>query len=65
MTGGIARAPPTPPLSEDESHSPGSDGESVDELYERKMGDSELSYFLPSRENGVNDMRVPLKHLIF
>lgn len=24
--------------------------------YERKMGDSELSYYLPSRANGVNDM---------
>ena len=27
--------------------------------YERKMGDSELSYYLPSRANGVNDMYVP------
>ena len=25
---------------------------------ERKLGDTELSYFLPSRENGVNDMCV-------
>lgn len=24
--------------------------------YERKMGDTELSYFLPSRQAGVNDM---------
>jgi len=24
--------------------------------YERKMGDCELSYYLPSRANGVNDM---------
>jgi len=24
--------------------------------YERKMGDTELSYFLPSRQSGVNDM---------
>lgn len=24
--------------------------------WERKMGDSELAYFLPSREDGVNDM---------
>ena len=23
---------------------------------ERKLGDTEVSYFLPSRENGVNDM---------
>jgi len=27
--------------------------------YERKMGDTELSYYLPSRANGVNDMWVP------
>lgn len=26
--------------------------------YERKMGDTELSYFLPSRQTGVNDMYV-------
>ena len=26
--------------------------------YERKMGDTELSYFLPSRQTGVNDMCV-------
>ena len=26
--------------------------------YERKMGDSEVSYYLPSRANGVNDMCV-------
>ena len=26
--------------------------------YERKMGDTELSYYLPSRANGVNDMCV-------
>lgn len=24
--------------------------------FERKMGDTELSYFLPSRQTGVNDM---------
>ncbi|KDQ63271.1 hypothetical protein JAAARDRAFT_119702 [Jaapia argillacea MUCL 33604] len=28
--------------------------------YERKMGDSELSYYLPSRANGVNDMYLHL-----
>ncbi len=28
--------------------------------FERKMGDTELSYFLPSRESGVNDMYVVL-----
>lgn len=26
--------------------------------YERKMGESELAYYLPSRQNGVNDMCV-------
>lgn len=25
-------------------------------VFERKMGDTELSYFLPSRQTGVNDM---------
>ncbi|KZT75031.1 hypothetical protein DAEQUDRAFT_720240 [Daedalea quercina L-15889] len=30
--------------------------------YERKMGDTELSYFLPSRQTGVNDMYL---HLAF
>jgi hypothetical protein len=24
--------------------------------FERRLGDTELSYFLPSRESGVNDM---------
>ena len=28
--------------------------------YQRKMGETELSYFLPSRQSGVNDMSVPL-----
>ncbi|KAI1789818.1 hypothetical protein LXA43DRAFT_892212 [Ganoderma leucocontextum] len=28
--------------------------------YERKMGDTELSYFLPSRQTGVNDMYLHL-----
>jgi len=27
-------------------------------LYQRRLGDSELAYYLPSRENGVNDMYV-------
>ncbi|KAH9836943.1 uncharacterized protein C8Q71DRAFT_578490 [Rhodofomes roseus] len=31
-------------------------------VYERKMGDTELSYFLPSRQTGVNDMYL---HLAF
>ena len=29
-----------------------------DIVFERKMGDTELSYFLPSRQTGVNDMYV-------
>ena len=33
--------------------------------YERKMGDTELSYYLPSRANGVNDMCVPSLSLSF
>jgi hypothetical protein len=36
-----------------------------DVRYERKMGDSELSYYLPSRANGVNDMcAFPLAHSV-
>jgi len=30
------------------------------ERYERPLGDSELSFYFPSRENGVNDMCVLL-----
>lgn len=34
-----------------------SSSSSAEALYfERKMGDTELSYFLPSRQSGVNDM---------
>lgn len=29
---------------------------SFDTVHERQLGDSEISYFLPSRGNGVNDM---------
>jgi hypothetical protein len=29
-------------------------------IYERQLGDSELSYYLPSRESGVNDMYLHL-----
>ncbi|KAI8990453.1 hypothetical protein BD414DRAFT_483694 [Trametes punicea] len=35
-------------------------GPSCRHLYERKMGDTELSYFLPSRQTGVNDMYLHL-----
>ncbi|KAI0778372.1 hypothetical protein BD413DRAFT_630739 [Trametes elegans] len=50
-------------LSLDDSHpvfdgvAPGS---SRKHRYERKMGDTELSYFLPSRQSGVNDMYLHL-----
>lgn len=53
-----AAAPLTPPLSDEELPA----GESLSAKqglsYERKMGDTELSYFLPSRQTGVNDMYV-------
>ena len=54
----------TPPLSESEltladevqlKTKPGRDA-ACTALFERKMGDTELSYYLPSRESGVNDM---------
>lgn len=32
--------------------------------YERRMGDTELSYFLPSRQSGVNDMYVFALHAL-
>ena len=49
----------TPPLSGDElprEEVSSKDAQSI--YFERKMGDTELSYFLPSRESGVNDMCV-------
>lgn len=59
---------PTPPLGEGEhpvdyvelkrNLESVSVGDSV--RFERKMGDTELSYFLPSRDSGVNDMYVVL-----
>lgn len=49
---------PTPEVS-----LPPPSNERTDVRYERKMGDSELSYYLPSRANGVNDMYAsPLSH---
>lgn len=42
----VAPAEVTPPPSD----------ERTEVRYERKMGDSEVSYYLPSRANGVNDM---------
>ena len=60
------QAPRTPPLSDDESNgveetvdvaASGTKPTATEQLvYERKMGDSEQSYFLPSRADGVNDM---------
>ncbi|OJT08171.1 hypothetical protein TRAPUB_933 [Trametes pubescens] len=47
----------------DDSQSDVSDagaGPSRKHRYERKMGDTELSYFLPSRQTGVNDMYLHL-----
>ncbi|CAL1695027.1 unnamed protein product [Somion occarium] len=60
--------PPTPPLSDDEQsprlfcHLPDvlSKLSNPQLRYERKMGDTELSYFLPSRQSGVNDMYLHL-----
>ena len=42
---------PSPEVS-----APPLDDDRPEVCYERKMGDSELSYYLPSRANGVNDM---------
>ncbi|EJC98718.1 uncharacterized protein FOMMEDRAFT_143112 [Fomitiporia mediterranea MF3/22] len=65
--------PPTPPLSDDERDDGAdlklcleSDAESPCELsqrplvFERSMGDTEVSYYLPSRADGVNDMYLHL-----
>ncbi|KAI0639599.1 hypothetical protein C8Q77DRAFT_1214109 [Trametes polyzona] len=38
----------------------GASGPSRRHRYERKMGETELSYFLPSRQTGVNDMYLHL-----
>lgn len=58
----------TPPLSDDEAvEAAKKSGVTVEHVkqtildrlvYERPMGDSEQSYFLPSRADGVNDMCV-------
>jgi hypothetical protein len=53
----------TPPLSSDgfpasEDVSPENSVKAESVCFERKMGDTELSYFLPSRQSGVNDMCV-------
>jgi hypothetical protein len=53
----LAEKTPTVGLTLDTSLSPPI-GAQLEVRYERKMGDSELSYYLPSRTNGVNDMYV-------
>jgi len=47
-------APAVPPTIKVSPPTPSNDQPEV--RYERKMGDTELSYYLPSRDNGVNDM---------
>ena len=69
----IYQAPPTPPLSDDEREAAKASTKSepivVDDAssaapsaptFERRMGDTELSYYLPSRADGVNDMYLHL-----
>ena len=52
----------TPPLSDEDLPTTcdnASSSKHAEPLYyERRMGDTELSYFLPSRQSGVNDMYV-------
>ncbi|THG97375.1 hypothetical protein EW145_g7627, partial [Phellinidium pouzarii] len=63
--------PPSPPLSDDEreherehtshlDHIANTPKASTPLLYERALGDTELSYYLPSRADGVNDMYLHL-----
>lgn len=66
----VDRLIPTPPLSDDEKSPvvspcsipavPSKSRSTSRSQYERKMGDTELSYYLPSRQTGVNDMYVCL-----
>ena len=71
--------PPTPPLSDDEYDEDVSQKARLQQVadrpraslqseivFERYMGSTELSYFLPSRADGVNDMFVsPLNTPIY
>ena len=65
-TSSSQKFPPTPPLSDDENDLSALKRVSFRPkvsaqpslLVERKMGETELSYFLPSRADGVNDMYV-------
>ena len=61
--------PPSPPLSDEDERAadarlqatadrPRADDVFPDLEFERPLGETELSYFLPSREDGVNDMCV-------
>ncbi|KAH8110634.1 hypothetical protein DFH11DRAFT_1730086 [Phellopilus nigrolimitatus] len=63
--------PPTPPLSDDEHDDPRVGPARLDaaadrprapptRVFERTLGDTELSYYLPSRADGVNDMYLHL-----
>lgn len=55
--------PTTPVVAKVSLQPPSNDQPEV--RYERKMGDTELSYYLPSRANGVNDMYVlSLAHML-
>ena len=67
----VSAAPPTPPLYGDETKDTVSEVDVASDedrrpveaekvVFERSMGDSEQSYFLPSRADGVNDMCVCL-----
>lgn len=52
-------APPTcqsPPIKLINSSSQETLVDAPNDAFERALGDTELSYFLPSRESGVNDM---------
>lgn len=67
-TSSSQKFPPTPPLSDDENDLSALKRVSFRPkvsaqpslLVERKMGETELSYFLPSRADGVNDMYLHL-----
>lgn len=57
--------PPSPPLSDDDEQlqkvadvAPEKNGSDIftNLEFERPLGETELSYFLPSRDDGVNDM---------
>lgn len=52
--------PVSPPLSDNGSNC---EKDVPGNRFERPLGDTEISYFLPSRESGVNDMHVP-KHML-